>query len=292
MPDEPGQFSSSSGVAVTISGLPDPIITGFTWPPESSTLGPIITVDVDPPALASDIDHAIEGTDRVKITDWTVDSEHGQISFKVKGRSPTPCNCRDGDTVLDLTYQGEIVTSASVKVVIPHSIGSVNYPLGSTIPFTIQNVLLNSRTVPYLAGWDPPDYIMMTTWGGTICIPVVDQFKAGLDALYNGQDVYEDGFKMNVQVAGGEYSDSVGFWYPRYDPIDNPNNVTTKDDPLHWTTDNIPPFRAVNLKIDNHAITIGGHLLVKGIVNRILTLVDNLSTLRITWSQTPPDCKL
>ena len=70
MPDP--SSSSSSGSSVTITGLPDVIITGFTLPLESSTLGPIIMVGVDPPSFASDIDYAIEGTNRVDITDWTI----------------------------------------------------------------------------------------------------------------------------------------------------------------------------------------------------------------------------
>ena len=292
MPDEPDQSSSSSGIAVTIDGLPAKITTGFRLDDGAPLIGPVIVVHVDPPDRASEISCAFQGVQRVNILEWAPNNVNGEISFRVEGNSATPCNCLDGDTVLNLMYEGESLASALVKVVVPHSIGAVHYGPGYQMSAGCTNAVVNQETVPAWPGVPPPHKAMVTLRGVVFTVPVVDQFKHGLDTMYDGSPVWENSNPINVSVSGGSYPDHVGFWRYRNGSLED---SLSEDECVlcDWVNEQpcIPCW--ADFRTEGFEITVGGHTLVKGIEQRGLILGGvNCSIIQVAWNQDPPDCEL
>lgn len=281
----PEPSSSSSLVPVEITGMPSEIVTGYTIPVSDSTIGPTITVEVEPPDMASLIDYEFDGEERAEIVDWSYDIGTGQISFKVKGCSTTPPDEEDGDTMLNLTYEGEVITFAPVIVVVPTTIGSPHPQPNSDV--TPQNLVMDPSSTPPKSDLGPDQVYLCTAWMQELTIPVVDQFGDSLSDLYDGQPVEENrgsGWNpINQNVSGGSYTDFVGLLWSRLGQ--SVFTVTDPPDPIVTNWPSATPPNSPNIPstlTEEVGVKIGGHELDPSITNRtwIHTLPNHI---QIIW---------
>ncbi len=267
-----------TSAVVTFS--PNPVVTGA----DKTTPGAIftaVTATVSPKDLASSVsvsNFVNSGAGRVEVENSSPNNSTGVISFDVFGTAGTSASMPNGDVQMQAKDGSTLLGTAEVTVVIPAAIGTPHPTFNGAV--ASKNAALNASTVP--AWWGAPagQVELFTEAGTSLSVPVVNQFGKSLNAVYNGQTVYEGGKSINVTVSGGHYSDWVGTSTtapPAWKP--NPCQQGSPEE-QNWLA---APTGTVanNSGTQNIQVEIAGFTLNPSVANRKVTY--NNGNLTVTW---------
>jgi len=263
--ESPSPSPEPDKISVTFST--SPVITGYTLPVDKSKIKRSVAAQVTPADKAKKITISTSGADRITIKNLKVVG--GNITFDVKGNSPTPADKPGGDTSIIAKYTPTDETVGEVKVIvkIPKQIGHPHpEPQGFVSPI---NLAYGRKSNP--PNYNPPNgwVDLATLWELTLNIPVNDQFDQGIDGtLYEGVTVAEDipniGVVSIASLSGdGTYPDIVAVF------VTSGLRVKEKSAAAQaWPNQPTLPFPYGLTASANATVIVGGHTLSPSISNR------------------------
>jgi hypothetical protein len=265
------------------------IVTGYTVPEDTSTIkSDSVTLTVTPKRLAANVDLRIAGKDRATVVEIQRNPVAGTVTFRVKGKSATPADKKEGDTTVEAVVGGRVLATTKVVVVIPKAIatphptfdGEVN-GVNMVISATSKPAATPASLKALKRAYPNRDVFISTAYLRILTITVNDQFGDELDAIYAGTQVTEEGDPINQQMtANGTYSDPVGHLVNFAYHSQNGADAYAAKEPLE-------PAPNHNESV-NKGVEVGGHSLNPAIVNRTVTLSPKPGSpmtgqLKITW---------
>lgn len=276
---------------VTVAKLtcePNPVKTGYVFNPGGGSPTPLyasVTITSDPKDAISLVTTKITGKERAILTPGTPDPKTGTLKIKVGGKSMTPVESPDGDTFIDVKLFNKSCLSVPVIVVIPKAVGTPHPEPKGAVAAT--NFASSASTTPKYAGSLEANQVHLWTWYyHELSVPVIDQFKKPLDAIYNGQKVNEKDSggnwrSINVTVTNGAYPDPVGVFTNKTPP---PADVRKGGaDEKAFLAAGAPTMAiAVGTGVQDIQIQIAGFTLNPGIKKRkVEAIAPNI--VNITW---------
>lgn len=262
------------------------IVTGYTVPEDTSTIkSDMVTLTVTPKRLAANVDLRIAGEDRATVVDIQRNPVAGTVTFRVKGKSATPADKKEGDTTVEAVVGGRVLATTKVVVVIPKAIATPHPTFDGEVNGVNLVISANSKPPATAAGMQnlfPGNVAIATAYLKTLTLTVNDQFGDRLDAIYAGTQVTEGGDPINQQMtAVGAYDDPVG-------PLVFIGQVAEADGDaavLQLPVQNAPNVPSTPV---TKGVEVGGHSLNPAIVNRTVTLSPKPGSpttgqLKITW---------
>lgn len=180
-----------------------------------------------------------------------------------------------------------VLVPASVQVPPPHTSGDPNHIvfLGNV---TGTNVAVGPDTSPPDPTVAKDHRELITRYGTTMTISVLDQFGKILGSIFAGMPVTEGGIPIKqTMTAGGTYSDPVAEIFPK-DPVIVLITDTTEIN--NWTNSSVPAIKTDHESV-NRAVEVGDQGLSPAVVNRGYyagSNVDEPNNFMIAWPDPSP----
>jgi len=318
-PEQPGNYeitatagTSLAGITVVAIGVtftPSPVRTGYSIADGIMKIRTRITGTVTPSqgaAAVADVQLQIAGQQRVQFQNMPIrDTGAGTIQRTLRGRSATPADQEEGDCRIEAVFQGVVVGTVPVIVIVPFDIQrpfpQFEANMAGTVNFgdpTIKNLGLNNKSSPSLETPRKPLVRLCTIYGHWQTIQVVDQFNHPLNALYLGAPITES--FQNSTTRGpinqflndqGEYQDPVGrIEYGSF--VVHKDSTAAKDWP---DVSPLPLTIAEVTTLQRIFVSVAGHKL-RTMISRDVTIQREDPTLgrtkdqvRIVWPTTPAE---
>lgn len=149
---------------------------------------------------------------RVKLANQ-VKHTNGTIIVDTYGQIFSPGNLQVSDCFLWAihTPTNRIIAYAPIWILIPRAVG-LPHPTADGSVTPVNQAATGSTSPAYFGSLLAGNVVLWTYWAQWLSVPVVDQFKDDLIALYDGQPVkeYSGGWKpINQNVNNASYQDPV-----------------------------------------------------------------------------------
>jgi hypothetical protein len=221
--NESSRREVANGGVLEVTLTPDPLRVGLPGDSGTDRSG-TMAVTVKPAKKRGDVGLRSSNTDRATIVvgDWNVEGGEDGVAtaeITVTGQEATPAGEEDGDCDVEAVVDGKVVEEATVFVVIP---AGTDPPADSNQVVTGRNIRFDTTTSPTNPDFGnqlgPNDTALMTFYGTTVNVPVVDQFGDAVGDIYGEgnaavveQLAQGTPFALNVVLgADSTYPDPVG----------------------------------------------------------------------------------
>jgi hypothetical protein len=291
-----------SPCAVTFD--PDPVKAGYTNPPQSSTLKVTLTATVTPKEEVQNVMlyRAGQHPERIVLQNQVRHPDTGTITVDVLGRSMTPVSPGVIDTTVEARKGQEVLCDVGVWVLIPGAIG-LPHPEPNTPVDPVKQCADASKSPGYFGQLQAGYVVLWSYWAQWLQVPVVDQFMASLNPLYDGFPIEEyigqplAWRNIHQNLTGGTYQDPVFVFKYKNDRLSPPYIVPGNSaEALAWPTSTQSATlpgpagpQEINVRVAGHvlgrvALVGGNQQIVSGVAVHNRSIVTTApKNVRIVW---------